>query len=501
MKTRPALLVVLLSFPLVARAADTQPVVPRAGETIEVSIVDFDVVVTDKQGHRVHGLTKDDFEVFEDKKPQAITNFAEYTAETPEREKRTIALFIDRFFDAKFRVEPTYKALKETLHELIAPGDSVLIATWNGYPTIALEATDNLAAVDQTLDEIARENTSNPFQPMFRVGPLLDSSVVQVDRGIRFRIQGEEWYLEAERRHELRNEVAVINSLINAMADQDGRKALILMSRNVGPANGSTYYYTVDRHLSKWHDYYRSSAFDTVKATAAARNVVVYAFPPGSPLIGASLPSRFRGGPDPAVEAAIDQIAAMRDIAKSTGGAYAVGTDILKALPRLRDDIVDYYSLAYRVPSRNDNRVRNVVVKTKNPDYKVRTRREYFEKTDDARMRDAVIASFLQPAAPSGMAVAANVGQPVKQARNRFSIPVSVQLPATGTFSLYVATGASTGEMSNISKETVSVTGSPVEYHFNLITDASASRLSIGVYDEASHDSGFARVDLPGEQR
>src|SRR5260370_15470676 len=104
-----ALLVIPFAFP----SAAVTPVVPRAGETIEVSIVNLDVIVTDKRGHRIHGLTKDDFEVFEDGKPQPISNFAAYapepksvvtdskttltTVETPTRQHRTIVVFIEHF--------------------------------------------------------------------------------------------------------------------------------------------------------------------------------------------------------------------------------------------------------------------------------------------------------------------------------------------------------------------------------------------------------------------
>src|SRR6202030_2356136 len=38
-------------------------------------LVVLDVVVTDKAGHPITGLTKDDFEVLEDGKPQVIANF------------------------------------------------------------------------------------------------------------------------------------------------------------------------------------------------------------------------------------------------------------------------------------------------------------------------------------------------------------------------------------------------------------------------------------------
>src|SRR5204863_3495201 len=68
----------ILMLPLAAAAQQKRPL-PGIGETIEVSIVNVDVFVTDKAGHRVHGLTKDDFEIFENGVKQPITNFAEYS--------------------------------------------------------------------------------------------------------------------------------------------------------------------------------------------------------------------------------------------------------------------------------------------------------------------------------------------------------------------------------------------------------------------------------------
>jgi len=44
-------------------------------EKIDVSVVNVDVTVTDRAGNPVRGLTRDDFEVFEDGRPQPITNF------------------------------------------------------------------------------------------------------------------------------------------------------------------------------------------------------------------------------------------------------------------------------------------------------------------------------------------------------------------------------------------------------------------------------------------
>ena len=49
----------------------------QQSETIEVRITNLDVVVTDRSGNPITGLTKDDFEILEGGKPQTITNFSE----------------------------------------------------------------------------------------------------------------------------------------------------------------------------------------------------------------------------------------------------------------------------------------------------------------------------------------------------------------------------------------------------------------------------------------
>ena len=42
---------------------------------VEVSVTNVEVVVTDSKGNRVSGLTREDFEVYQDGLPQKITNF------------------------------------------------------------------------------------------------------------------------------------------------------------------------------------------------------------------------------------------------------------------------------------------------------------------------------------------------------------------------------------------------------------------------------------------
>ena len=51
-------------------------------ETMEVRVVNVDVVVRDKKGNPVSGLTTDDFRILENGQPVEITNFLEVTSTT-----------------------------------------------------------------------------------------------------------------------------------------------------------------------------------------------------------------------------------------------------------------------------------------------------------------------------------------------------------------------------------------------------------------------------------
>ena len=64
-----------LAYAVAVSALTTVVFAQQLSETIEVRVANVDVVVTDRQGHPIRGLTKDDFEVYENKKRQPITNF------------------------------------------------------------------------------------------------------------------------------------------------------------------------------------------------------------------------------------------------------------------------------------------------------------------------------------------------------------------------------------------------------------------------------------------
>jgi len=82
---RSSLLLLLLLLPgVMPLTAQTEIAEETFTDQIEVSLVNLEVVVTDKKGKSVPGLQREDFQVLEDGKPVEITNFyAETTGSGP----------------------------------------------------------------------------------------------------------------------------------------------------------------------------------------------------------------------------------------------------------------------------------------------------------------------------------------------------------------------------------------------------------------------------------
>lgn len=126
MKRIVAVTLAVLAFPLFAQQS----------EVIDVQVTNLDVVVTDKQGKRVTGLTKNDFEILVDGKPQELTNLSEIsrtttgTVETVQPAPRRILLIVDNGSIALSARRKVFDATRQTLERmLIGPSDRIAVAT------------------------------------------------------------------------------------------------------------------------------------------------------------------------------------------------------------------------------------------------------------------------------------------------------------------------------------------------------------------------------------
>src|SRR4051794_31938448 len=77
-----ALIAVLTALPAIAQQQPA-PDLQQFGAVIDVRIINVDVVVTDRKGVPVKGLKKEDFELYENGRPVALSNFYEVAGGRP----------------------------------------------------------------------------------------------------------------------------------------------------------------------------------------------------------------------------------------------------------------------------------------------------------------------------------------------------------------------------------------------------------------------------------
>ena len=171
---RSLLLVLLAVFPLVTQA--------QLVESIEVRVTNLDVVVTDRSGNPVTGLTKDDFVVVEDGKEQPITNFYEIRAAAAMEEaapaaassvpenlaKRRIVVFVDNYTIHPLVRNRAFEALERAMDELIREGDEAMIVFWNRRLEIVAPFTADRAELVRRFRAAAKQSSGGMSLEMNR---------------------------------------------------------------------------------------------------------------------------------------------------------------------------------------------------------------------------------------------------------------------------------------------------------------------------------------------
>lgn len=531
--------------------------IPTLGEVVEVSIVNVDVFVTDKKGNRIHGLTKDDFVLTEDKKPQAITNFAEYSSaatnaraavegvpaaerpavQAPPPQKRTMIFFVDRLLMPKHDRDKFFAGMKDLIHKTVREGDSAMIVTWRSGLKVREPFTDDLERLDNTLDQLDKEagvpyvneyvqsaNEESDYQAWMsevQAFAAAHSATINVD-GSRPGLELN--FMQAL--YNIKQKTNAINALASTISGVEGKKVMFLAMHRLGEFAGAEYLYAGGGNPAFDNEYRaKYSTWDYIKTitkNANANGITVYPLYPEGLTSEAMTRADLNSAPSMGYDYQVlnNETPTLDFIAKETGGLMAWGAqNIIELLPSVQDDFDSYYSLAYRVTTNNRDRARDVVVRAKNPDYVVRSRKQFVEKSDDARMKDRVIANLFQDPGQSLIGVGVTFGEPVHRKKDQYSIPVSVKIPIAalttvpqlgknaGAFSVYLSWGSRVGVTGEVVRKTQTFTIDPKEvekaksgsftYDVDLLVDTYTTQLSVGVFDEVSREYGLTRADLP----
>ncbi len=154
-----------------------QPPVPQTGNekgkpesaiSVSTAAVHVDVLVTDEDGRVLSGLKKDNFRVFDNGRPQNVTNFA------PVSTPITIAMVLE--YSAAAYDYFAYKSARwgYTFLGHLQPTDWVALVTYDMKPTVRADFTHNTAEIRDVLSSLPA--------PAFREANLFDALLDTLDR-------------------------------------------------------------------------------------------------------------------------------------------------------------------------------------------------------------------------------------------------------------------------------------------------------------------------------
>lgn len=538
---------------------------PALSEKVEVRLIEIDAVVTDRRGNHITGLKATDFEVFENGRPQAITNFTELhegvdvtatatgeridgaPAAAPQRQPRTIVVLVDALPLRGRARKNLFADLTALVEKTMGEGDRGQVVSWDdrrgmhAMTEMTRSRADIMAALakaEATLFAAPPKRTVEAEADWFREM----AAIVEKD-GLRF--DGETHVTESARQGAtddfslMRRKTAALQRVVAGIAEPTHRNVMIYVSGSF-PINAGANAVT---SLQAKMDVSERATFDTgdmleaITRTANASGVILYALRPDIPTMGsrisaATSPAGFELNTDidaqPVTpyltDMAFEQTMMQNDaqalqlITAATGGTLAIGSSAIKdAVDRIARDLGSYYTLAYRATSDGSDRERSIEVKARTRGLRVRTRKTILDRSDATRARDLLVARLFETGADGQIDFEIQAG-----AANNGVIPVELTIPVeqlrfepegeqlAATFSILLVAGRDIGRISRLVDQTKKILipkdRQPVGvYRFTLDLKVGAEQttsVSVAVFDEKSGLAGTESIEVTaGEVR
>lgn len=471
---------ILLAVVALPASAPAQTADASATDTfldrVEVNVVNVEVFVTDGQGQRVAGLTRDDFRVTVDGKPVELSNFfaaaeqvappaAAGTIDLPTGETvvepivaQTVEggqqLFLAVYFDHVNLTPGSRKRVldeaRDLAREQAVAGNLVSLFGYNGSIEAVTPFTSSLAELDAGFDQLAKTATRRQIANLELARALRGILDAQNDVDLIGGAPGPDSApfqdtLEVERYRQARSEEAIaayraLGQAVSSLGGLPGRKALIYVGEGIPKSPGMELLSFVERAEnpveleSRRYDLSRFSR--EVIEQANAHGVTLYTLDARGTGENFGQSAEFddfvalAAGPEFDQTRDLNLQEPLLDMALATGGNAILNTfNFDGAFERLEEDFVAYYSLGFPSPFESEGEYHQIEVKVPGRGFTVRHRNGFFDKTTVERIADRARSFLLQSWESNPLGVQLQFGEPKKQKR-RWRVPLLVRVPA-----------------------------------------------------------------------
>ena len=548
-----ALLLLLGTSSVLAQGADaTESELPEGlfVEEVDVDVVNVEVFVTDRDGNRITGLSRDDFELEVGRTVVPITNFyaveggrartvGRETVETlperaptqadrlqpnllPEEQQLHLIVYVDNLNLHPFTRNRVLANVRNFLRTRTRPGDQVMLATYERSLNIRHPFTSDPELIASALFDIEEMSAMAIHFDSDR-RDMLDQ-IYEADDD--YQVRGRATQYAESIYSDMNFTLDALKDLVETLAGLPGRKAILHVSDGLSFRAGEDIFYAINDQfpdaggiLLDSQRYDLSRKFTALTNQANANRVTFYTVEAAGlrtySYMDASNPNP-NGGPR------IDQIhfqnlqSSLRYMADETGGMAMVNSNnYAPMLDRMADDFDTYYSLGFTPAPTERGRYFDIKVRVKDSGkgVRVRHREGYRSKPVSSRMTDGTLAALHYGYERNGMGVKLELGGRERQENGHTLVALRVQIPIgalaflpqnevqRGKIRLWVGAMDSEGGIAPIQDVPVPI-DIPLEqfeaaqtqyyqYEMKLLMRKGRQVVAVGVRDEIGAATGF----------
>ena len=327
-----------------------------------VDVVSITATVSDASGRFVRGLTADDFVVYEDDQPQALTYFS------AERVPVSLGLLLDTSGSmAGDKIDDARSAIDRFIYELLDPEDELFMYRFADRPVLLQDWTTDRNRLSRAMGRITPDGGTALYDAVLEAIPFAATGHFQ-KKAVVLISDGNDTSSQASLR-EVRDRLRDSEVLLYAIGiDGDS-----IADRLRQPQNGPF------RNPPRGPSPFPPGRFPGA-GPGGRYPYAPQVFGPGSGGRGGQGGGPRRGSPSSAGDDRVNA-GALRDLTDDSGGRTEIirtSRDLNPATAGIADELSRQYAIGYASTSKKDGRWHTIRVEIRNHDYRVRTRRGYF---------------------------------------------------------------------------------------------------------------------------